>query len=143
MASQNAEDLISDPWFYHEKDPIKRLVARMEVVADSVNKISDKMGKLFRRLIKCAKYQDIEPTDYTQLLETVTTVKEKLDIKSEDYVQLSKTITMVKEQLEQLKEHLWCAQIRMDIPWGVEFQTPCTKTQQSKIKNCTFFYFFE
>lgn len=93
MASQNVEDLISDPWFYHEKDPVKRLVARMEVVADSVNKISGKMGKLFRRLIKCAKYQDVQWEDYRELVDIIILSPEHLEAK--DYQELVDIITLV------------------------------------------------
>lgn len=119
MASKNFVNLMyrkEDPEFYLEQDPVNVVVARMEALAESVDKTAGEMGDQFRKFIKCAKYQDIEPTDYTQLSKTINTVKEKLDIKSEDYVQLSKTITMVQEQLEQLKIHLCCAQILMDPP---------------------------
>jgi hypothetical protein len=100
MASKNVnvEALIhcsEDPQFYMEQDPVNLVVASMKAVAEDVDKTSGEMGCMFRRLIQCAKYQDIQ---------------------SEDFKQLWHKITMVQKQLEQLKFHLCRTEILLETP---------------------------
>jgi hypothetical protein len=98
MTSQNVKNHINckeDPGFYLEEDPVNLVVARTEVVAESVDKTADKMGDQFRKFIKCAKYQDIESKDYEELVDT---------------------ITLVQKQLETLKIYLCCTKILIDNP---------------------------
>jgi hypothetical protein len=95
MASQNVETLPAqdDRNVYLKQDPVNRLVARMEAVADSVDKIPGKMGGLFRTLIKCAKYQDVQWEDYWELVDIIAMTHEQLEKK--DYLELVDIITLV------------------------------------------------
>jgi hypothetical protein len=100
MASKNVnvEALFpakDDRTVYLNQDPINLMLVRTEAVAKSVDQTADEMGTLFRKFIQCAKYQDIQ---------------------SEDYSQLSDTIGIVQQELEKLKIYLCCIKILNDTP---------------------------
>jgi hypothetical protein len=97
MASQNVVDLIpckEDPWFYQEEDPVNRLMFRMVDVANSVNKICGEMGGLFRTLIECVKYQDVQREDYRKLVDKINLNREQMEAK--DYLELVDIINEVR-----------------------------------------------
>jgi hypothetical protein len=98
MASKNVNvdpPREEDPGFYLEQDPVNRLVASMEAITEDVNKTAFEMDDLFRKFIKCAKYQDVQ---------------------SEDCAQLTEAIDMVQRKLETLKIYVCCTKIMVDTP---------------------------
>jgi hypothetical protein len=121
MASQNVEDLppYDEPWsyhgedsvmasqnveaispckehskFYHEEDPVNSLMFRMMDVANSVNEICGEMGGLFRTLIECVKYQDVQREDYRELVDKINMYREQMEAK--DYLELVDIINEVR-----------------------------------------------